>query len=948
MQQRTTWLRALAKPSAPAGGGSLVPGLIAAVGADRSDLAPEQIAVLERAAAYGADYVFFRAATEAQPAAAEALIFIDDPLSDDAFAELHRRLWSWGGVPLILRKRRARVDLLRCAHRPDFIGEDGRPRYHAFDTLDLLTTLDLATAAPWWDPEQLYSGALWDDPERCAALLSADRGAARQLVQAIAELDAALDQSRLLPERLRRRLLVLSLLIAYLEDRGVLDPQLFGQCTPGAARFFEVLADGPGLVRLLTDLERRFNGDVFCMSEDEQAKLIASRQLARFAELVEGRTSAGGQLSLWRLYSFRDLPVELISHVYQHFVRADRSAVYTPPFLVRLMLDEALGAARLDRLEAAGEAILDPSCGSGVFLALAYKRLILHWRARNAWAHPSAETLRALLRRIRGVDLNPDAVELTAFSLCLALCEALDAPTLRAATKLFPKLGGRTLHTSCFFDAKRSGALGDDIGVIIGNPPFESKLATPGALASYERYQQLAGKLPDKQVAYLFLHESLELLRPGGLLCMLQQYNILYNLGAAPFRRRLFDSWDVREVLDLTSIRGLFGAADTKVLALLIEAQPPAPERPVLHATFRRSGRVVAEQGFDLDYYDLHWLPRAQICEDDAVWRGDLLGGGRVVDLVARLRALRTLSQYAHSRDWQVGQGFIRGGAGKSLPAEHLVGARYLPSTALTPAGLDKAQLSLVPDGPIERPRAPARFTPPMLLVRLHADLPHHLETEAYLTYPDQVVGIAAPRADLPELRRLDRFLKRESRVLQAYVAATSRKIQKATAIMQADIEALPYPPSGALDLSPNERLVADDVVDTYRDLIRLGEKSRAYAVCDDPTLGAFSEAFTRQVATIYPGLRPLAHQRWSGAICQPFLFGPGEAEWADADQLHQRVLHLLQSDPGPALRLRRIARIFDGRAILLLKPDRRRYWLPSIALRDADETLAELHAQGL
>jgi hypothetical protein len=127
MQQRTTWLRALAKPSAPAGGGSLVPGLIAAVGADRSDLAPEQIAVLERAAAYGADYVFFRAATEAQPAAAEALIFIDDPLSDDAFAELHRRLWSWGGVPLILRKRRARVDLLRCAHRPDFIGEDGRP-----------------------------------------------------------------------------------------------------------------------------------------------------------------------------------------------------------------------------------------------------------------------------------------------------------------------------------------------------------------------------------------------------------------------------------------------------------------------------------------------------------------------------------------------------------------------------------------------------------------------------------------------------------------------------------------------------------------------------------------------------------------------------------------------------------------------------------------------------
>jgi hypothetical protein len=30
-----------------------------------------------------------------------------------------------------------------------------------------------------------------------------------------------------------------------------------------------------------------------------------------------------------------------------------------------------------------------------------------------------------------------------------------------------------------------------------------------------------------------------------------------------------------------------------------------------------------------------------------------------------------------------------------------------------------------------------------------------------------------------------------------------------------------------------------------------------------------------------------------------------------------------------------------------LLKPDRFRYWLRSIALRDADETLADLRAQG-
>jgi hypothetical protein len=42
-----------------------------------------------------------------------------------------------------------------------------------------------------------------------------------------------------------------------------------------------------------------------------------------------------------------------------------------------------------------------------------------------------------------------------------------------------------------------------------------------------------------------------------------------------------------------------------------------------------------------------------------------------------------------------------------------------------------------------------------------------------------------------------------------------------------------------------------------------------------------------------------------------------------------------------------RILRIFDGPFVLLIKPDRLRYWLRSIALRDADEALADLRGMG-
>lgn len=948
MQQRASWLRALAKPSTSPAPSELSRGLFAVRDGSWRDGDPTQVTVLEKAAQYGADYVFFRAAGATQTPVAEALVFVDDGLDDDEFAKLHRRLWSWGGVPLVYRKTRGRVDLLRCAHGPDFVGEEGRTRYHAFDTLDLLAAIDEAVPAPWWDATLLRSGALWDAPKVCGTLLSAGRSSARTLVKAIADLDTDLDRRRVLPERLRRRLLVLSLLIAYLEDREVLGPKLFDRCKRGASRFFQVLADGEGLVRLLVELERRFNGDVFHMTPDEQAKLQETKQLGRFAELVEGRTDSTGQISLWRLYSFRDLPVELISHVYQHFVREERSAIYTPPFLVRLMLEEALGWVRLDRLAAENEAVLDPSCGSGVFLVEAYKRMILHWRYRNGWTRPDVATLRRLVLRVRGVDINPDAVELAAFSLCLAMCESLDTETLRNTTQIFPKLRDRSLFSLCFFEAKASEALGNDVGVVLGNPPFESKLATPGARESYKRYQQAHGKMPDKQVAFLFLHECLGLLRPSGVLCMLQNNGMLYTFGAEQFRRRLFEAWDVREVLDFTSIRGLFGAADPRVVAVVIEAQPPSG-RQVLHATFRRTGRVVAEQGFDLDYYDMHWLPHVQLLDDDAVWRGNLVGGGRVVDLVARLRTMRTVGAFADARDgWNIGQGFIRGGSRGGRPAAHLVGKPLLPSEALTLGGLDESQLSVVADRPIEEPRSEAQFTSPMLLVRLHADLQHHLETQRYLTYTDQIAGVCAPKSDLPELRRLRKWLRDEARPLRAYVAATSRKLQRAPAIMKADIEALPYPASGSLDLTPNDRIVADDVVDYYRDFLRLGEKSKMMEIAEDASLHAFCDTYIRQVGTVYRGLRALDVQRWPGAICQPFVFGPDEVSWAGSEGLKDRVRQLLASKDGETLQVRRIARVFDGPFVLLLKPDRMRYWLRSIALRDADETLAELHSQGL
>jgi hypothetical protein len=136
--------------------------------------------------------------------------------------------------------------------------------------------------------------------------------------------------------------------------------------------------------------------------------------------------------------------------------------------------------------------------------------------------------------------------------------------------------------------------------LITGNPPFESRLTTPGAERSYQQYQASHGPLPDKQLAYLFLHEAMGMVTAGGVLSMLQQYNFIYNQQSLGFRRSFITKWDLREVLDFISVRGLFhkGGADTKVVVVVAESAVAPADRKILHATFRRSGRVDAEQGF--------------------------------------------------------------------------------------------------------------------------------------------------------------------------------------------------------------------------------------------------------------------------------------------------------------------------------------------------------------
>lgn len=911
---------------------------------------PEVVAVMEKAKRYKADGVFFEAPRDGKPPIAQAFIYRKNGAARDLdFAKLHQQLWSWGGVPLVYRVTPGLVQLFRCAHRPDF-EKDGEFIVKPFDTLSAAGKI---SNDPWWNAEQLRSGTLWDEPETCKKLLSSKQAAQKTLINAVKELHDDLDEEAILPKALRRKLLILSLVIKYLEERRVFEEDFFARFLKGAKEFFEVLANGPALVELLKHLEIRFNGNVFELEAEDQQKLAESNQLARFARFVEAKQERNGQLSLWQRYSFADLPVELISHIYQLFVKDSNVAVYTPHFVVRMMLGEVLSWERLDRLEKNDEVILDSACGSGVFLVEAYKRLVLHWRYNNDWKRPGQTVLKKLLTsRLRGVDLEPGAVELSAFSLCLALCDALEPEEIRTSIKLFPPLKEKTIHTGCFFELREQGTVKGKVGVVVGNPPFASKLTTDGAKRSCARYQKEHGELPDKQVAYLFLHDSMEMLERGGVLSMLQPYSFLYNQKSREFRWNYFERWDIREILDFISVRGLFqkGGADTKVVIVVAEAKSAPPKRQILHATFRRSGRTDAEQGFDIDYYDLHWLPREAVLKNDGVWRSDLLGGGRVLDFADKFKKqnFKTLGQYAAEQKWNFGEGFIAGKKGELSPGAHITGKPLIEPCHLKD-GVSISSLKIVTQRKFKSPYTPKRFQSPMVLVHEHENLTSRYFSSGYYTYGHKIVGFCIGDGVSDKVKQLAEWLSTNRRTLSALVCAggTTMFTQRSTSVGLENILGLPSP-AYDLDIAFHERILVDDILDYYRNLIRLGEDSDAMKKPGVPALPGFNDVFTARINAVYKKnkLCALEPQAWPGVVCQPYVFGKGKVNWSGAEELKDKLNNLLKEKKGN-INITRIARLYDGAGIYLLKPDRLRYWLRSVALRDADETLADLVDQG-
>ena len=112
--------------------------------------------------------------------------------------------------------------------------------------------------------------------------------------------------------------------------------------------------------------------------------------------------------------------------------------------------------------------------------------------------------------------------------------------------------------------------------------------------------------------------------------------------------------------------------------------------------------------------------------------------------------------------------------------------------------------------------------------------------------------------------------------------------------------------------------------------------------------LQEYSNLFLRMLCSVYDNLQASNPIFLNGLICQPFYFGERpNLSWIE-DHTEDELKKLIYNDKTHGyLRTIRVLRFYAENVLLIIKPDRLRYWIVSTAIRDADETLIDLRRQG-
>jgi len=457
--------------------------------------------------------------------------------------------------------------------------------------------------------------------------------------------------------------------------------------------FVSILKNRKETYRFFRELNERFNGDLFPgkgkTSDERESEWkaemdeIKTVHLNSIAEFVNGKLEIStGQYCLWKRYFFDVIPLEFISSIYEEFVtkktnekvdgktdedKKSTGVHYTPAYVVDFILDEVLpwNGKKWDLK------ILDPACGSGIFLVKAYQRLVNRYKNAHSKSKPTIEDLRNLMKNnLFGVDKDHDAVRVASFSLYLAMCDEIEPKFIWQKNLRFPTLRDKTLIESDFFAEDKNGFSTEKdnktYDLVIGNAPWGR-----GSGNDSEYAQQWANRdsediwnIPNLDIGPLFLAKSAILTKCNGRIAMLQPASTMLSnqdSTAKKFRSKFFCKYKVNKITNLSALRFvLFPKANSPACVVAMRSTPPDGES-IIYEFPKCSHTKEDEYRIIIEHSDINEIFPNEAAQDRLVWTSLAWGGRRDLANMRKLAQMNNLGKFEKERAVKTRRGIGRG-----------------------------------------------------------------------------------------------------------------------------------------------------------------------------------------------------------------------------------------------------------------------------------------------
>lgn len=599
--------------------------------------------------------------------------------------DLHKRFWNHGAAPIFVIISPGQVQVHSGLVRP------ADPTTHRGDPPSLVESIDRASSAlrellPAVCSHEYFRrySLSFKRADRVDSALLDNLQATRQKLSGI--------QSRKPTTGVLDALLCRLVFTSYLFDREVIGASYLQKLDlDGVSHLRDLLAlrpwsrAGDALYRLFGQLAEDFNGDLFSDDLDAEASLISVQHLEVLEAFFRGTDVRSGQTLFWP-YDFGVIPIETISAIYERFLKQSvekTGAFYTPRFLAETVLDLALG----NQPAVLGRRYLDPACGSGIFLVGLFNRMAEEWRRANPRARNdrrARELMEMLRSSLFGIDENPTACRITAFSLYLAYLDQLsprDIQELQARGRVLPHLvshagagegeatAGNIAHGDFFEDDARYPV---SVDLVIGNPPWGSLAKEGSPVAKWcERHRRL---IPDKQIATAFMWKATGHVSKSGRVCFVLPHGVLFNHGgtALAFQKAFLSRHALDRVFNLTDHQKfLFEGAKHPALVMSYRNLAPPKKHAAEYWVPKADWKAAKTEVIEISEHDRSTLTIESILRDldgaDApqIWKRMAWASTRdrrLLDQLSGLPRLRDRVRQARdrtqSKPWLIAEGF--------------------------------------------------------------------------------------------------------------------------------------------------------------------------------------------------------------------------------------------------------------------------------------------------